>query len=170
MKKIFLLAILVFICMSSYAQLITSTRVVVQKKPSNTFWLDFGAGCLSEQYESGLGVDLGLRWNKHFTDNVSWDIFKINAEAEVKEKLLIQVLTGIRGTTPVLFENSTLFGAVGFGCGYITDIEDGGFCGDMSVGINITPKFLVGIGYNFQRVGQSNVTYNYISLKLGVKF
>lgn len=175
MKKLFLLVILVFICSSSYAQLVTSTRVTVQKKPS-ALWLDFGAGGFSgDVADTGLGVDLGLRWNKPFTDNVSWDIFKIKAEADTKnfnETILAQALTGIRGTTPVLFGNSTLFGAAGLGYGYIFDPQKGGFCWDASIGINVTPRFLVGIGYNSQGVSEDGETYhmNYTSLRLGVNF
>jgi len=173
MKKIFFLFVLAFICSSSYAQLVTSSRVSVEKKPS-AIWLDLGVGGFSgDVSNTGLGVDLGLRWNKPFSDNISWDIIKVKAETDTKnftDLLMAQATTGIRGTTPNLFGNSSIFGAASVGYGYLFDPEEGGVCWEISAGINITPRFLIGVAYNNQAVNIDDYSMhvNYISLRLGI--
>ena len=176
MKKFFLLAVFTLMCMGSYAQLVTSNRVTVEKKKASALWLDFGIGAFSgDVADTGLGVDLGLRWNKSFTENIGWDIIKVKAQSDTKnfsELMTVQAMTGVRGTTPVLFGNSTVFGAAGLGYGYMTDVEEGGFCWEVSAGVNLTPRFLVGVAYNSQGVSVEGFTFhvNYVSLRLGVNF
>lgn len=175
MKKLFLLVVMALLCTSSFAQLVTSSSVTVEKKRS-ALWLDFGAGAFSGDYEDGgLGVDLGLRWNKSFTENIGWDIFKIKAQADTKhfsETVLLQAMTGLRGTTPVLFGNSSIYGSAGLGYGYVFDAEEGGLCWEVSAGVNVTPRFLVGVAYNSQGISFDGATahLNYVSLRLGFNF
>lgn len=171
MKKFLFLAICAMVSMTVSAQLVTSSRVSVEEKPSN-IWLDFGVGAYTgDVSDTGLGVDLGLRWNKMFTESIGWDIFKIKAQTDISnftELLALQATTGARYVSPVLFGNSSAFGAVGLGYGYFTDIEDGGFVWEVSAGINVSPRFLVGVSYNSSSVGDA--TLGYVSLRLGYNF
>lgn len=179
MKKFFLLAVCAMMSVIASAQLITSSRVSVEDKPSN-MWLDFGVGTYTGDVEdAGLGLDLGLRWTKMFGSSIGWDIFKINAQtgtSHFTEMLDLQLKTGARYVSPVLFGNSTVFGAVGLGYGYFIDIEEGGFVWEISAGVNLTPRFLVGISYNshsysyYSGYDDESLTAGYLSLRLGYNF
>lgn len=173
MKKLFLTIVCALVCIGASAQLLTSTSVAVKKQKSATsVWFDFGPGFYTgDVADTSLGIDLGLRVNHAFTDAISWDIIKIKAQSDVNnisEMLALQALTGVRYTSPVLFGNSSLYGAVGLGYSYFVDTEDGGFDWDVSVGINLSPRFSVGIGYNSCAV--NDATVGYASVRLGLRF
>ncbi len=115
-------------------------------------WLDFGIGTITgDPEDTGIGLDLGLRWTYMFTENIGWDIVKISAQTDTKsfvEALNVQGKTGIRGVSPVLFGNSSLYANFGCGYGYYTDIEEGGFVWEIGAGVNVTPRFSIGLNYN----------------------
>lgn len=171
MRKFFVLALMALFTMASQAQIVSSrssriTRERTVHKP--VIWADLGVGTFTgDPEDTGVAIDLGFRWNHMFTENIGWDILKISAQTDTKdftESLNVQGKTGIRGVTPVLFGNSTLYANFAGGYGYYTDIEEGGFVWEAGAGINITPCFSVGINYN-----SANYTYESSRYKQDVK-
>lgn len=155
MKKTIFIALLAMFTLASQAQIVSSrsSRITTQKAGHTpSIFVDFGAGAFTGDIEdAGVALDLGLRWNHMFTENIGWDILKVSAQTSTKEfteALNVQGKTGIRAVTPVLFGNSTLYANFAGGYGYYTDIEEGGFVWEVGAGINITPRFAVGINYN----------------------
>ncbi len=155
MKKIIILALVTMFTLASQAQIVSSrssriTRTVTERKPA--IWIDFGPGFFTGDAENtGLGLDLGIRWNHMFTENIGWDILKISAQTDTKnfgDALNVQAKTGIRGVTPVLFGNSSLYANFAGGYGHYPDAESGGFVWEVGAGVNITRHFSVGINYN----------------------
>lgn len=169
MKKVLFALMAIFFCTTMSAQLVTGTTYTKAKK-HHALWLDLGVGKMTDL--DGVGVDLGLRWNARlYSDYLSWDVFKIKAEASTdafSETLTAQALTGLRGTTPVLFGNASLFAAFAVGYGYCFDIEEGGFDWDVSAGINVTPRIMLGVGYNDQNISGGHLKYT--SFRVGFNF
>lgn len=151
MKKLLLLAVMALFTSSTFAQLLTSSRVARGDRAHN-IWVDLGVGTVTGDAENtGVAVDLGFRWTKMFTENVGWDILKLSGQTDTKsfkEALNAQVKTGVRGVSPVLFGNSTIYANFAGGYGYYFDMEKGGFVWEIGAGVNITPRFAVGINYN----------------------
>lgn len=175
MKKTVLMLLAIFFCTTMSAQLVTGTTYTKAKKKASALWLDLGVGKMKDI--DGAGIDLGLRWNRNIYQNyLSWDIIKVKAETSTKyfsELITAQALTGLRGTSPVLFGNSSLFAAFGIGYGYcFGDASAGGLDWDVSVGINITPRIMVGVGYNDQSLSFDEGTghMKYTSLRIGFNF
>ncbi len=174
MKKVVLMLVAVLVCTTMSAQLVTGTTYTKAKKEkSSALWLDMGVGSMKDV--DGIGVDLGLRWNTQIMDYLSWDVFKIKAQANtdfISESLTAQALTGLRAQTPVLFGNATAFAALGLGYGYCFDVEAGGLDWDLSVGINITPRIMLGVGYNDQAIKIDGYTghFKYTSFRVGFNF
>ena len=163
MKKYFVFAIVAMFALASQAQIVSSrsSRITHERGEHHpSIWVDLGLGTFTGDAEdTGLGLDLGFRWTNMFTENIGWDVVKISAQTDTKnftEALNVQGKTGIRGVTPVLFGNSTLYANFGGGYGYYTDIEEGGFVWEVGAGINVTPRFSVGINYN-----SANYSYEY---------
>ena len=176
MKKLFLLLLVAFTCVAANAQLVTSTTVTKQKKaPSNSgMFLEVGVGKLGADWEGdGVAMDLGLGYRYGFSQYLAWDILKVKAMAELSnfsESITPQVMTGIRGTSPELFANMTAFASFSLGYGREIDIEDGGFCYEIQVGVNITPKYNVGFVYDSQKLSDWDANLSLAGLRLGVRF
>lgn len=183
MKKIFVLAFMAMFSLAIQAQIVSSrssriTTTYTERTPA--IWLDFGPGFFTGDAEdTGLGIDLGFRWNHMFTENIGWDILKVSAQTDTKnfgDALNIQAKTGIRGVTPILFGNSSLYANLAGGYGYYTDIEKGGFVWEVGAGINLTRKFAIGINYNStqyeysSRYSDSTVKVGLLSLRLSYGF
>ena len=69
MKKLFLVALMAVFTSSAFAQLITSNRTIHNK--THNVWVDFGIGTYTgDSNDTGLGLDLGFRYTKMFTENI----------------------------------------------------------------------------------------------------
>lgn len=157
MKKLFIVAAMAMFTLGSQAQIVHSystriDRVKENKVHPHNIWLDFGAGVFSGDWEdTGVGIDLGVRWTVMFTDYVGWDVIKGNAMTDTKnfgEALNVQFKTGIRGQSPVLFGDSRIYANVDAGYALLTEEAESAFTWEIGVGINVTPRFAVGISYN----------------------
>lgn len=169
MKKMFMLAIMAVMTLTASAQLITSNRTI--RSGSHNVWLDFGAGVGTEKGSKGADLNLGLRFNKMYTENVGWDIIKIGARSNTEDlgdALCAEALTGIRGESPVLFANSKAYVNLAAGYLYSFDAKDGGFTYEIGAGLKLTPRFNVGIAYNGYKINGWKV--GLIGLRLGVAF
>lgn len=177
MKKIILLAVMMLMTASAYAQLVTSTRVVKHAgENKNEFSINLTAGGFTgDAHDTGFGLELGLKYAYRFHPNFAWDVIKVATIADTKhfqDNLQIQALTGVRGITPVLFGNSTAYLNLAGGYGYYTHIEEGGFAWEVGAGLNVTPKFAVGVEFNSTRLsfdhGSSNI--GFVGARLGYTF
>lgn len=178
MKKYLLFMLVAFICSSMSAQLVTSTTITRTKKQvSNSgMFFEVGVGALGGDVEGdGVSLDLGLGYRKGFNQYVAWDILKLKALAEVSnlgETITPQLMTGIRGTSPVLFGNATAFGSFNGGYGYVIDAEEGGFAYEIQAGLNITPKFYVAFVYDNQglSIEDYDINFSFTGARLGIRF
>jgi hypothetical protein len=182
---------LAMVCSSAGAQLISSKSFTLKgKKTSDSgMILELGIGSIGGSVSvddksgdiksDGLSVDLGLGYRKVFSPYVAWDIFKLRAFAEMKnlgETLTPQLLTAIRGSSPVLFGNARIYSSLGLGYGYVLDVEAGGLCVEFQAGIDLTSHVYLGLVYSSQKFSQYNsyktADYNltFTGLKLGFKF
>jgi len=175
MKKLFLLLLVAFTYSMANAQLVTSTTVTKKKNVSNSgMFLEVGIGKFGADWEGdGVAMDLGLGYRHGFSQYVAWDILKVKAMAELSnfsESITPQVMTGIRGTSPVLFANMTAFASFSLGYGHEIELESGGFCYEIQAGLNITPKFNIGFVYDSQKVSDWDANVSLAGLRLGVRF
>ncbi len=181
MKKILFLAFVAFMSLNSQAQIVSSrssmtTRQVIEEKgpKTNFFCIDFGAGTFSGDWkDAGVGIDLGFRWTKMFTENIGWDIIKAGAMTDTKnfgDALNVQFKTGVRGVSPVLFGESTGYVALSAGYGLYTDEAESAFVWEIGAGINFTSHFAVGVAYNAQNLSREIKYYNYYGSKTKEKF
>lgn len=167
MRKFFLVAILAAFTVASQAQIVSSRSSRITKKEAvNSHWfLDLGAGAYGDGVDgSSVNIDLGIRWSHMFTPNIGWDILKANVQTDASnftEALNIQGKSGIRGVSPVVFGNSTLYANAGFGYGYFTDMEAGGFVWEIGAGINFNPRLSLGIVYNSNKFSKDEEYYGY---------
>lgn len=176
MKKLFLVALMAVFTSSAFAQLITSNRTVYNK--SHNVWVDFGVGTYTGDWNNtGVGLDLGFRYTKMFTDNIGWDIVKFSVQTDTKNfsnALYLQGKTGLRVVSPVVFGESKIYANFAGGYGrYFGDIKEGGFAWEIGAGLNVTPRFAVGINYNscnykidVYRVGKETVKVGLLSLRV----
>lgn len=171
MKKVFLVVVMAVFTSSAFAQLLTSSRVARQSSErSHNVWLDLGVGAFSGDYkDGGVGLNLGIRWNKMFGEYIGWDIIKVAAQADTKDfggSISAEGLTGIRGLTPVLFGNAKAYVNAAGGYIYNFDSSNGAFIWEAGAGLNITPRFSVGIAYDSW--SKNSFTTGFINLRLGV--
>lgn len=167
MKKLVLMAIVAMFTVSASAQLLTSSRTARSGSAHNV-WVDLGVGVFDGE-GSGLGLDLGVRWNKMFNEYVGWDIVKVAAQADTKyfkETIAVKALTGIRGESPVLFGNAKAYANFAGGYVYAIDPENGAFTWEVGAGLKLTPRFSAGIAYD--AYSSNGATTGYFNLKLGV--
>ena len=181
MKKFLLLVLVAFISSTMSAQLVTSTTVAKTKKAGKSgMFMEVGIGALGADYDGdGVALDLGFGYRKGFTENFAWDVFKIKATAELSnlsETITPQIMTGIRGTTPVLFGNMTAFGSISAGYGYWLDFEEGGFAYEAQVGLNITSKIYAAFVYENQALSweddydEYDANVSFTGLRVGFRF
>lgn len=152
MKKLLFMALMAFFSSSAFAQLMTSRMTTVKHNHTSKIWFDFGPGTYTGDVDdTGLGVDLGFRWTQMFGESIGWDILKISAQTDTKnfsECLDVQGKTGLRYVSPVLFGKQSLYANAAVGYGYYTDMEEGGLVWEIGAGVNVSPRFSVGIAYN----------------------
>ena len=195
MKNLVLLIVAVIICFTVDAQLVSSRIFTVEKKESNSgMILELGLGSLGGSVSDdndnstdikgdGVSVDFALGYRKVFTSYIAWDIFKLRAFAQISnlgETVTPQLLTAVRGTSPVLFANAKAYASAGLGYGYTIDAEAGGLCYELQAGIDITPNIYMGLVYSAQKFGKEeyysgdyyNLNYNvtFTGLRVGFKF
>jgi hypothetical protein len=195
MKKLLILMAAVLISSTASAQLISSKIVTKQEKKSNSgMILELGIGSVGGSASddngnsvdiegNGVSVDVGLGYRKVFSPYVAWDIFKLRAFAEVEnlgETVTPQLLTALRGTSPVLFGNVRIYSSIGLGYGYVLDVEAGGLCVEFQAGVDLTPHVYLGLVYSSQKFSQEiegynndydvNYNFTFTGLRLGFKF
>lgn len=167
MKKILVLALTAMFAMASQAQIVSSRSTGITKvktEKSHNFWIEGGVGTFSGDWnDTGAGIDLGFRWTKMFSENIGWDIIKAGAMTDTNnfgDALNVQFKTGLRLVSPVMFGESTLYGAVSAGYGLFTEEAESAFVWEVGAGINVTPRFSVGVAYNAQNLTRE-VEYGY---------
>lgn len=168
MKKLFFVAVMALISLTASAQLITSNRTVRGARAHNT-WIDLGVGAYTNEGAKGADLNLGIRFNKMFSEYVGWDIIKIGARSNTKDigkYICAEALTGIRGESPVLFSNAKAYANFGLGYLYGFDAEKGGFAWEIGAGLKLTPRFNIGIAYNSYKLGKGDAT-GIFGLRLG---
>lgn len=182
MKKILLLVLVAFVSTTMSAQLVTSTTISKTKKEfkDSGMFMEVGVGTLGADWENdGIALDLGIGYRKGFSEYVAWDIFKVKAIAEVanlSESLTAQIMTGVRGTTPVLFSNMTAFGSFSAGYGYNPEFEAGGFAYEAQIGLNLTKKLYAAFVYDNQKLSFEEEGYSFdakvsfVGLRFGMRF
>lgn len=169
MKKLFFVAVMALISLSASAQLITSNRTIRGARAHNV-WIDLGAGTYTNEGAKGTDLNLGIRFNKMFSEYVGWDIIKIGARSNTEdlgEYICAEALTGIRGESPVLFSNARAYGNFGIGYLYGFDAEKGGLAWEVGAGLKLTRRFNVGIVYNSYKIGDGDAT-GIFGLRLGL--
>lgn len=169
MKKLFMAALLALVTLSASAQLITSNRTVRGTRAHNT-WLDFGAGTYTNEGAKGTDLNLALRFNKMYSEYVGWDILKIGVRSNTEDlgkSVCAEALTGIRGESPVLFNNAKAYANFAMGYLYHFDAEDGGLAWEIGAGLKLTPRFNIGITYDSYKIGDFDAT-GVFGLRLGV--
>lgn len=117
----------------------------------NQFAIEIGAGGGDD-----IIVDLGIRWQMNFGQYVAWDVLTLKALADVQyednifDATALQLLTGVRGTSPVFYKNisSYLTAKAGYAvCS--TDISgDGEFAFELGLGFNLGSHFYFGYAFN----------------------
>lgn len=122
----------------------------------NRFAIDLGAG-------GGKGVgafDLGVRYQHNFAPFIGWDAISVKVafptEGTFDKNPDLQIMTGVRGTTPNFYKNMSGYLSVALGYGFSTDdgdgSNDGGICTEIGVGINLCKHVYIGYAFNLQKV------------------
>lgn len=169
MKKVFMVAIMAVISLSASAQLITSNRAVRNSR-SHNFWLDLGVGGYTNSGAKGADLNLGFHVNKMYTDYVGWDIIKVGARAntdDIGKSISAEVLTGVRGESPVLFGNAKAYAHFNLGYLYSFDPSEGAFTWQVGAGLKLTPRFNVGVIYNSYKFSGASKATSIIGARLG---
>jgi len=191
MKNLVLMIVAVMICATADAQLISSRIVTKEKeKKESGMILELGVGALGGSVSAngysaniksdGISMDLGLGYRKVFTPYVAWDILKLRAFGQINDlgsTITSQLLTAVRGTSPVLFANAKVYASAGLGYGYVFDLSTGGLCYEIQAGLDITPSIYLGLVYSAQKFKQDSgnnfdINYNltFTGLRVGYKF
>ena len=197
MKKLLFLVMVAFFSSAMNAQLVTSTTITktkTQKQTECDWFMEVGLGTLGADYEcDGIALDLGIGYRKKINEYLAWDILKIKAVTEtskLEQAITPKIMTGIRGTSPVLFGNMSAYGSINAGYGHWFSIDKGGFVYEIQIGVNITPKLYAGLVYENQNTSYwtkgevvpdeygsyytqqrfiRNANVSFIGLKLGFK-
>lgn len=158
-RKLFLFSLAVWALIGSVQAQLAGSELFNRHESSqstngfkkNCFGLDFGVGSVKDG--EGTEFDFGMRWLHNFSPYIGWDVIGIKAVANTKDVVASatpQAMTGIRGTSPILFANMTAYAGFRMGYGYNVDSEIGGLCYEFSFGINLTKKIYIGYAYNYQ--------------------
>ena len=124
------------------------------ERKSNYFMLSLTPGKIKDADDYFFDIRMGATHN--YSPYIGWDIFSLHLGTSVKtienigETLAIQLMTGIRGYSPVFWENKSAFGAFNIGAASsIKDITDNiGLCFEIEAGMSISKKFFVALVYN----------------------
>lgn len=122
----------------------------------NRFAIDFGIG----GGQGSTGFDLGVRYQHNFAPFIGWDVLSVKAafptEGTFDEAPDLQIMTGVRGTTPNFYKNMSAYASIASGYGFSTDSSaynnDGGVCAEIGVGINLCKYVYMGYAFNFQKI------------------
>jgi len=166
----------------------SSKRQSVTNCAKNTaFGLDIGLG--GSFYKSGKEKDitllttaLGIRVMHHFNPYFGVDFSKINWITDVLTyrhntawKMRLQIMSGIRGNTPVF--SKCMSGYAAFRLGYGMDFGESNFeglCLETEAGLNLTRTVFVGFAYNYHKYFvegiDARVAMHALSFRLGFNF
>lgn len=122
----------------------------------NRFAIDLGVG----GGQGSTGFDLGARYQHNFAPFIGWDALSVKVafptEDPFDENPDLQVMTGVRGTSPDFYKNMSAYVSVASGYGFSTDSgkysNDGGVCAEIGVGINLCKYVYMGYAFNYQKV------------------
>lgn len=139
----------------------------------NVFGVDFGVGALKDI--EGAQVSLGLRYLHNFCEYVGWDVIGVQGlgnTTDFSSSFTLQGMTGIRGMSPVFYNDMSVFANFRAGYGHCLDWEVGGFCYELGCGVNLTQNIYVGYGYNFQSLDDEgySVHLKYHAFRFGFNF
>lgn len=157
-----------------------------QEKPVSSykkgcFGLDLGVGTIKDV--EGTGIDLGFRWLYNFSPYIGWDIIGVKGLASTDDigySVVVQGMTGIRGNSPCFVSNMSVFANFRMGYGYMIDMEEGGMCYELGLGVNLTRTVYIGFVYSFQggeteisvgrKTQQVDIKMKYSAFRLGFNF
>lgn len=122
----------------------------------NRFAIDLGIG----GGQGSTGFDLGLRYQHNFAPFIGWDVLSAKVvfptDDPFDESPDLQIMTGLRGTSPNFYKNMSAYLSVASGYGFSTDSgmynNDGGVCAEIGVGVNLCKYVYMGYAFNFQKV------------------
>ncbi|HJF07155.1 MAG TPA: hypothetical protein K8U81_03045 [Phocaeicola coprocola] len=125
----------------------------------NRIAIDLGVGGA----KGGGGFDLGVRYQRNFAPFLGWDAISVKAAFPTKntfdENPNLQIMTGVRGTTPNFFKDMSGYLSIALGYGFSTDSSamnnDGGVCFEIGPGINLCKNIYVGYAFNLQKINVS---------------
>jgi hypothetical protein len=223
-KQIYLLAIVVAILSFHHQSFAQQTETPATSKTgihkTDAFGLDLGIGSLmfKEQilinnyyFGSENSFELrhnypvfavGVRYTHLFNPYIGADAVKINFNSPFRIKhdkgfMNLQIMTGIRGITPVFFKTMSGYAAVRMGYGFRFPINENnddnffhGIAFETEIGLNITRTFFIGFSYNlmnlfldgninlinldglplFRYSYSTNINFNTYALRIGFNF
>lgn len=155
MKKLFVTTFMFLMFATMQAQIVQSRSSGYTKynhPTKNYIAVDLGAGSMTGDHEdTEFGLDLGVRWTMMLNDNLGWDVLKLSAQSDTgnfDRYFSVQLKTGVRGVTPVVLGNCSIYGNFALGYGYYTNCKKGDLAYEFGAGVNITPKVSLGVAYN----------------------
>ena len=222
-KQFYLLVIIITILSLHYQSFAQQTETPATSKTgihkTDAFGLDLGIGSLnikepiSINYYYGSEKSfvlkhsypvfaVGLRYTHLYNPYFGADYIKINFNSPFRVKhdegfMNLQLMTGIRGITPVFFKTMSGYAALRMGYGFRFPIKDDdgdkflhGIAFETEIGLNLTRSIFVGFSYNLMNLftedalnlydweGRpfyrysftSNVNFNTYALRIGFNF
>jgi hypothetical protein len=222
MKKQFYLLVIVITFLSFHHQLFAQqTETPATSKTgihkTDAFGLDLGIGSLMfkehylsySNYTGGINsfdikqsypvFAVGVRYTHLFNPYIGADVMKVNLNCPFRAKreegfINMQLMTGIRGITPVFFKTMSGYAVVRMGYGFrfpVKDVEDDkflhGIAFETELGLNLTRSIFIGFSYNLlnlfvdvnsdnsywhepQYLYSENVNFNTYALRIGFNF
>ena len=156
--------------------------LVSKKFKRDAFGLDLGVGGFKE-YDDGdartaelryMSIDMGFRYLHNFSPYVGWDVLKFKTSFLMEmdkygkdKEWLMQIMTGIRGNSPVFYKKMSAYGA--FRVGYAAGSYFNGSTFELEFGINLTPIVFLGYVYNYINEG-GGVSEGGNALRVGFNF
>lgn len=183
MKKILVFAVCVITAGAAMAQGWDFSVSKSEDLKRNQFAIELGVGSASD-----INVDLGFCWRMNFSKYVAWDVLTFKALADVAyddilDATILELLTGVRGTSPVFYKNMSAYLTAKAGYAVACqDIDgDGEFAFELGVGVNLTRHLYVGYAFNNCGVNEEEYyskkhSYNYAtkadvhSIRIGYTF
>ena len=147
----------------------------------NVYGVDVGIGARNlstgnlGSYQMGTFVDLGARYTRCFSPYLGWDVLNLKLQGLDKE-FFVQVMTGLRGYSPVLMNNVKGYASVKGGYGVVVELDDDGFAYEFEVGLNLTKTFAVGFVFNGQSLSgafsdeSGGFNSRFVGLRIGLNF